>query len=125
MIDVNQLRRGVNFLHGGELFKVTEYSHSKPGRGKATIRVSVRNMRSGANLQLTFTSGPLNGQIATIVLLLPFQLAYEPVVFANTGKDQLKEIISSIMMERLDWRELCCEGPMNNWRSRKRMGIFQ
>ena len=57
MIDVNQLRRGTAFEHDGELYKVTEYSHSKPGRGKATIRVSVRNMRTGANLQLTFTSG--------------------------------------------------------------------
>lgn len=57
MIDVNQLRRGVAFLQDGEIYKVTEYSHSKPGRGKATIRVSVRNMRTGANLQLTFNSG--------------------------------------------------------------------
>lgn len=57
MIDVNQLRRGTTFLHDGELLKVTEYSHSKPGRGKATIRVTVRNLRSGANLQVTFTSG--------------------------------------------------------------------
>lgn len=57
MIDVNQLRRGTAFLHGGEIFKVTEYSHHKPGRGKATIRVSVRNVRTGANLQLTFNSG--------------------------------------------------------------------
>ena len=57
MIDVNQLRRGTAFLHAGEIFKVTEYSHNKPGRGKATIRVSVRNVRSGANLQMTFSSG--------------------------------------------------------------------
>lgn len=57
MIDVNQLRRGTSFLHDGEIYKVTEYSHHKPGRGKATIRVSVRNVRSGANLQLTFNSG--------------------------------------------------------------------
>ncbi|MFZ0545088.1 MAG: elongation factor P [Candidatus Promineifilaceae bacterium] len=57
MIDVNQLRRGRTFLHDGEIYKVTEYSHNKPGRGKATIRVNVRNVRSGANLQLTFTSG--------------------------------------------------------------------
>lgn len=57
MIDVNQLRRGVNFLHDDNLYKVTEYSHSKPGRGKATIRVNVRNLRTGANLQLTFLSG--------------------------------------------------------------------
>ena len=48
MIDVNQLRRGVSFTQDGNLYKVTEYSHSKPGRGKATIRVSVRDLRSGA-----------------------------------------------------------------------------
>ena len=57
MIDVNQLRRGIAFTQDGELFKVLEYSHNKPGRGKATIRVTVRNVRSGANFQMTFTSG--------------------------------------------------------------------
>jgi len=57
MIDVNQLRRGVTFERDGSLYKVTEYSHNKPGRGKATIRVGVRNLRTGTNLQLTFTSG--------------------------------------------------------------------
>ncbi len=57
MIDVNQLRRGVSFTHDGNLYKVTEYSHNKPGRGKATIRVNVKDLRTGANLQLTFTSG--------------------------------------------------------------------
>lgn len=57
MIDVNQLRRGVTFEHDGNLYKVSEYAHNKPGRGKATIRVGVRNLRTGANLQLTFSSG--------------------------------------------------------------------
>lgn len=57
MIDVNQLRRGVTFVHNGDLLKVTEYSHSKPGRGKATIRVRVRDLRSGTNKEVTFSSG--------------------------------------------------------------------
>ena len=57
MIDVNQLRRGTNFTIDGELFKVSEYGHRKPGRGKATIRVTVKNMRTGSNTQMTFTSG--------------------------------------------------------------------
>jgi elongation factor P len=57
MIDVNQLRRGVSFTLNDNLYKVTEYSHNKPGRGKATIRVGVRDLRTGTNLQLTFTSG--------------------------------------------------------------------
>ncbi len=57
MKDVNQLRRGVSFTHNNNLYKVTEYNHSKPGRGKATIKVNVKDLRSGSNLVLTFTSG--------------------------------------------------------------------
>lgn len=57
MIDVSQLRRGTTFVDGDTLYKVTEYEHRKMGRGKATIRVNVRNMRTGSNTQITFTSG--------------------------------------------------------------------
>lgn len=57
MIDVNQLRRGVTFVFDGALLKVTEYTHTKPGRGKATIRVKVRDMRTGTNKEITFNSG--------------------------------------------------------------------
>ncbi len=57
MIDVNDLRKGVTFELDGNLFKVIEYSHHKPGRGNATIRIKARNLRSGANLEKTFISG--------------------------------------------------------------------
>nr|MBN1229890.1 elongation factor P [Anaerolineae bacterium] len=57
MIDVNELRRGVTFTLDGELFKVLEYQHHKPGRGKATIRVQIRNLRSGVTKEMTFNSG--------------------------------------------------------------------
>jgi len=57
MIDVNDLRKGVTFTHEGALYRVLEYSHHKPGRGNATIRVQVRNLRTGATRELTFTSG--------------------------------------------------------------------
>jgi elongation factor P len=57
LIDVNDLRSGVTFDLDGELFKVMEYSHNKPGRGKATIRTKVRNLRTGTVLEKTFISG--------------------------------------------------------------------
>ena len=57
MIDVNTLRKGTTFRFDGELFKVLEYQHHKPGRGKATIRVSIRNLRTGSIIQKTFNSG--------------------------------------------------------------------
>lgn len=57
MIDVNDLRKGVTFELDGNLFKVIEYSHHKPGRGNATIKIKARNLRTGANLEKTFISG--------------------------------------------------------------------
>lgn len=57
MIDVNNLRKGVTFELDGQLFKVLEYSHNKPGRGNATIRTKVRDLRNGNVLDKTFQSG--------------------------------------------------------------------
>ena len=57
MIDVNDLRKGVTFTVDGNLFKVLEYAHNKPGRGNATIRTKLRDLRSGATFERTFSSG--------------------------------------------------------------------
>jgi elongation factor P len=56
VIDVNELRSGVTFELDGNLYKVLEYSHHKPGRGKATIRTKIRNLRSGAVMEKSFLS---------------------------------------------------------------------
>lgn len=57
MIDVNDLRKGVTFELDGNLFKVLEYHHHKPGRGNATIRIKAVNLRSGSIAEKTFQSG--------------------------------------------------------------------
>jgi elongation factor P len=57
MIDVNELRKGVTFTMDGALYRVLEYQHHKPGRGKATIRTTLRDLRTGATIQNNFISG--------------------------------------------------------------------
>ena len=57
MIDVNELRRGVTFTMDGALYRVIEYQHHKPGRGKATIRTTLRDLRTGSTIQHNFISG--------------------------------------------------------------------
>jgi elongation factor P len=57
MIDSNQLRKGTTYIEGGELYKVVDYSHNKTARGGATIRVTIRNLRSGSTTQKTYNSG--------------------------------------------------------------------
>ncbi|MCD6519270.1 MAG: elongation factor P [Anaerolineae bacterium] len=57
MISVTQLRKGVTFELDGELYRVLEYDHYKPGRGNAFIRTKLRNLRTGATVNRTFLSG--------------------------------------------------------------------
>lgn len=57
MIDVNELRRGTTFTMDGELYRVIEYEHHKPGRGKAYIRTKLRNINTDAITKRTFISG--------------------------------------------------------------------
>lgn len=57
MINVNDLRAGATFQEGKDLFEVLEYSHTKMGRGTATIRVKVKNLKTGSTTEKTFISG--------------------------------------------------------------------
>ena len=57
MITVTELRKGVTVELDGELYRVLEYDHYKPGRGSAVIRTKLRNLRSGATINRNFTSG--------------------------------------------------------------------
>lgn len=57
MIDSNQLRKGTTYTEDGELYKVIDYSHNKTARGGATIRVTIRNLRTGSTTQKTYNSG--------------------------------------------------------------------
>lgn len=57
MIDVHQLRKGTTFTMDGEIYKVIEFQHHKPGRGKAIIRTKIRNLRTGSTIDRNFVSG--------------------------------------------------------------------
>ncbi len=57
MINVTELRKNVTFEYDGQLFRVIEYDHYKPGRGNAIIRTKLRNMRTGATIDRNFLSG--------------------------------------------------------------------
>jgi elongation factor P len=39
------------------LFSVTEYQHVKPGKGKAFVRMKLKNVRTGAVIDRTFRAG--------------------------------------------------------------------
>lgn len=54
MINVGELRKGINIELDGQLVGVVEYEHIKMGRGGAVARLKLRNLRTGAIYERTF-----------------------------------------------------------------------
>lgn len=54
---VNELRAGTVFREDGQPWLVTKYSHTKMGRGGATIKVKVRNLKTGVVVEKSYNNG--------------------------------------------------------------------
>ncbi len=57
MVEVTQLRAGTVFEFEGAPYAVLRYEHVKMGRGTATIKVKIRNLKSGATIEKAFING--------------------------------------------------------------------
>ncbi|HDS29843.1 MAG TPA: elongation factor P [Firmicutes bacterium] len=57
MISTNDLRPGTCFIYDGQLWKVTEFQHVKPGKGPAFVRIKQMNLRTGAIVERTYRTG--------------------------------------------------------------------
>ena len=57
MISVNDFRTGLTVLVEGNLFRVLEFQHVKPGKGAAFVRSKLRNLRNGNVTEKTFRAG--------------------------------------------------------------------
>lgn len=66
MISSTELRAGRTFQIDGTPYQILKYEHIKIGRGGATVRVSVRNLRTGGNDEKTFSTSQTVEEITTI-----------------------------------------------------------
>ena len=57
MISVNDFKTGLTIQIDGELWRVIEFLHVKPGKGSAFVRSKLKNLRTGAVQEKTFRAG--------------------------------------------------------------------
>jgi elongation factor P len=57
MISTGELRKGLTILYSGDLMRIVEFQHVKQGRGSAYVRLTLRNVRSGATVNTTVQAG--------------------------------------------------------------------
>jgi elongation factor P len=64
MAEVQTLRKGGIYEEDGHLWRVLEYQHIKVARGGATIRLKVRNVRTGSTVEKTYSNGTRLNDVA-------------------------------------------------------------
>lgn len=57
MISTSDLKKGIVFLREGALVRLTDFQHVKQGRGSAYVRLTMRNVRTGATTTDTVMAG--------------------------------------------------------------------
>lgn len=57
MAEVQTLRKGNIYEEENQLWRVLDYQHIKVARGGATIRLRVRNVRTGSTVEKTYNNG--------------------------------------------------------------------
>ncbi len=128
MINVNALKPGITFKDGKEILVVLESSHSKQGRGQATVKTKVKNLRTGSIVIKSFTGGEkveaahiskrdmdyLYGDGANIVLMdkSTFEQIEIPIKKVEREMNFLKEG-NSVLVRQFENEVLDIELPTN------------
>ncbi len=79
MKEVTDARKGTTFEMDGHLYSVIEYQHIKIGRGSATVKLKLRDIRGGHTTEKTFQSGDRLNDVQ--VLQRPAQYLYSDDAF--------------------------------------------
>src|SRR5207302_10855942 len=56
-VNTNQFKNGMHIELDGDVWRIVEFQHVKPGKGGAFVRTKVKNLSSGAVVERTFRAG--------------------------------------------------------------------
>ena len=66
-VGTNQFRNGMHIELDGDVWRIVEFQHVKPGKGGAFVRTRVKNVATGAVVDRTFRAGEKFARVHTEV----------------------------------------------------------
>jgi elongation factor P len=84
VVSTNQFRNGMHVELDGQVWRIVEFQHVKPGKGGAFVRTKVKNLETGAVVDRTFRAGEKMPRIHTETKSVQYLYdAGEEVVFMD------------------------------------------
>ena len=102
MISVNDFKNGLTIQVDGELWRVVEFQHVKPGKGSAFVRSKLKNLRNGGVQEKTFRAGEKVEQapIETSKMIFSYDDGNNFVFMNNETFEQIE-----IPKTKLEWEK--------------------
>lgn len=104
MISTNEFKNGMTIQFDGDIWKITDFQHVKPGKGQAFVRSKLKNLRTGAAQEKTFKAGDKVEQ--AMIESKPMQYLYndgDMYTFMNTETYEQVAVAGEIIQDELDF----------------------
>ena len=104
MISTNQFKNGSHIELEGQVFRIVEFQHVKPGKGGAFVRTKLKNVGTGAVVDKTFRAGEKVRPVRTEVRRMQYlyESGDEAVMMDMSDYDQVP-LAKSVLGDSLDW----------------------
>jgi elongation factor P len=104
MITTNQFKNGTHIEVDGQVFRIVEFQHVKPGKGHAFVRSKLKNLASGAVVDKTWRAGEKVRSVHTETRKMQYlyESGDEAVMMDLSDYDQIS-LPKSVVGDALDW----------------------
>ncbi len=93
MISTADFKTGLTILYEGNIYQIIEFLHVKPGKGQAFVTSKLRNLRTGAVIEMTFRAGEKMEQANIEKRKMQFLYSFDQFyVFMDTATYEQVEI---------------------------------
>ena len=83
-VNTNQFKNGMHIEVDGDVWRIVEFQHVKPGKGGAFVRTKLKNLASGAVVERTYRAGEKFPRVHTEVNNVQYLYdSGDEVVFMN------------------------------------------
>ena len=104
MISTNQFKNGSHIELDGQVFRIVEFQHVKPGKGGAFVRSKLKSLSSGSVIDKTFRAGEKVRPVRTETRRMQYlyESGDEAVMMDMNDYDQVP-LPKAVAGDALDW----------------------
>jgi elongation factor P len=104
VVSTNHFKNGMHVEIDGDVWRIVEFQHVKPGKGGAFVRTKVKNLESGAVVDRTFRAGEKFTRVHTEVKNVQYLYdAGDEVVFMDEETFEQFQLPRTAVADALDF----------------------